>query len=67
MAFPRREPSIATTIRLPQSVYYEARTLLADPRTGRIKIDTWGPLIARLLRQWCDEQKIARVTKDDAA
>lgn len=67
MAFPRREPTIATTVRIPQSVYYEARILLADPRTGRIKMDTWGPLIGRLLREWVDAQKIARQQEEDAA
>lgn len=61
---PKREPTIATTIRIPVSVYTEARILLADPRTGLIKLDTWGPLIGRLLRRWVDEQKVARVSED---
>lgn len=65
MAFPRREPTVASTIRIPQSVYLEARVLLADPRTGRIKMDTWGPLIGRLLREWVDKQKIARAAEDN--
>lgn len=65
MAFPRREPTCPTTIRISQSVYYEARALLADPRTGRIKMDTLGPLITRLLREWVDQQKITRAQETD--
>lgn len=61
MSFPKREPTIATTVRLPESVYYEARALLTDPRTGELRYDSWAPLIARLLREWVDQQKVARI------
>jgi hypothetical protein len=58
MPMPRRERKIPTTIRLPESLYYELRVLMADPRTGAIKYDTWGPFFERIAREWISAQKV---------
>ena len=60
-----REPTVKTTIRLPESVYYELRVLVADPRSGRIRYDTWGELFTRLARRHLDECKVATIAADE--
>jgi hypothetical protein len=56
----RRERRIPTTIRLPESVYYELRTLMCNPRTGAIRYATWGALFETLAREHLERRKIAR-------
>lgn len=60
----RRERSVPTTIRLPESVYYELRALMCDPRTGAIRYATWGALFETLAREWLDRQKVAVAATD---
>jgi hypothetical protein len=59
---PRRaEPSIPTTIRLPQSLYYELRVLVCDPRTGLPPPGKWGRAFESAIRDWLDKQKTRTV------
>lgn len=72
-----RERTVATTIRLPESVYYELRALCVDPtivsgQRGRaitdargVKYDTWGKLFTALARRYLDEQKVARISAEE--
>lgn len=73
----RRERTVVTTLRLPESVYLELRLLCVDPaarntgRTGRairgpaVKYDTWSALFTHLARQHLDAVKVARVAADE--
>ena len=74
---PQRERTVATTIRLPESVYFELRALCVDPtivsgQRGRaitsatgVKYDTWGRLFTALARRYLEEQKVARIADSE--
>lgn len=73
----KREPTVTTTIRLPESVYYPLRALCIDPtktagRGGRasvdvrgVKYDTWNALFVALAKRHLAEQQIAAVAADE--
>lgn len=47
-----KEPSEAITIRIPQPLFIEVKTLLLDPKSGRTKYGAMSSLVERLLREW---------------
>ena len=44
-------------ISIPKSIVKDVEHILHDPLRGTVKYGAFGKLVARLLKQWVDEQK----------
>lgn len=53
----RTEPMIATTVRLPESLWNRLRVLTLDPETGEPPHGAWGRLFEEMAQQWLERQQ----------
>lgn len=50
-----KEKGAPLALRIPESLLIEVKTLLLDPKTGRVKYGAMSSLVERLLREWIRE------------
>ena len=51
------EKKVGIYVRLPSSLAYAIKTLLLDPRTGRVGYSRMSALFTQLLTEWVEEKR----------
>lgn len=52
---PNKEKGAPLALRIPEPLLLEVKTLLLDPKTGRVKYGAMSSLVERLFREWLRE------------